>query len=225
MIKNFFKIALRNLWRKKLNTLINIIGLSVGIASCILISLHVMDEYSYDKFFKNSDNIYRVALNRIYPENTISYAIIPHSYGPSINEDFPEVEAQMRILRFNNELVFRYDEKVFKENNFCFADSTFFDFFSIKLLSGDPKSVLSDPLSIVMTESTAKRYFGSDDPLGKMITTPFGEIKVSGVCEDVPENSHMDFDFLGSLFVNDFIRTVNYVSFSTHTLLLLPEYS
>ncbi|MBU8892180.1 MAG: ABC transporter permease [Bacteroidales bacterium] len=221
MIKNFFKIALRNLWRNKLNTFVNILGLSVGIASCILISLHVMDEYSYDKFFENSDNIYRVALNRIYPENTISYAIIPHSYGPTIKEDFPEVEAQMRISRFNNELVFRYEENVFKENNFCFADSTFFDFFSIKLLIGDPKTVLADPTSIVMTESTAKRYFGSDDPLGKMITTPFGEIKVSGVCEDVPENSHMDFDFLGSLFVNQFIRAVNYVSFSTHTYIKL----
>jgi len=223
MIKNFFKVALRNLWRNKLNTFVNILGLSVGIASCILISLHVMDEYSYDKFFENSDNIYRVALNRIYPENTISYAVIPHSYGPTIKEDFPEVEAQMRILRFNNELIFRYEENVFKENNFCFADSTFFDFFSLKLLIGDPKTVLSDPTSMVMTESTAKRYFGNEDPLGKMITTPFGEIKISGVCEDVPENSHMDFDFLGSLFINQFIRAVNYVSFSTHTYIKLQD--
>ncbi len=223
MIKNFFKIALRNLWRNKLNTFINIIGLSVGIASCILITLHVTDEFSYDKFFENSERIYRVALNRIYPENTISYAPIPHSYGTSILEDFPEVEAQVRIWDFNTEFVLSYEDEIFNESNFLFADSTFFDFFSIKLLIGDPKTVLSDPTSIVMTESTAKRYFGNEDPLGKTLTTPFGEVKVSGVCEDIPENSHMDFNFLGSLFIIEFSRTVNYISFSTHTYIRLAE--
>lgn len=223
MIKNFLKIALRNLWRNKLNTFINIIGLSVGIASCILITLHVVDEFSYDRFFKNSERIYRVALNRIYPENSIGYAIIPHSYGPAIKEDFPEVEAQCRIMDFNNEFILRYEDKIFKEDNFIFADTNFFDFFSIDLISGDSKTVLADPMSIVVTESMAKRYFGDQDPLGKILIGAFGEIMISGVCANPPENSHMEFDFIGSIYVNNFIRNVNYISFSTHTYIRLQE--
>ncbi len=223
MLKNFFKIAFRNLWRNKLNTFINVIGLSVGIASCILITLHVTDEFSYDRFLENSDRIYRVALNRIYPENTISYAIIPHSYGPTIKEDIPEVEDQCRILDIRNEFVLRYEDKRFKENNFILADTNFFEFFSIELLIGDPKTVLSNPMAIVMTESMAKKYFGNEDPLGKTLNGVFGEIEVAGICADFPENSHMEFDFVGSLFINDFIRTINYVSFSTCIYIRLQE--
>lgn len=223
MFKNFIKIALRNLWRNKLNTIINIIGLSVGIASCIIIALHVLDEFSYDKFIKDNDRIYRVALNRIYPENTISYAIIPHSYGPTIKEDIPEVENQCRVMDFNNEFVIRYEDKIFKERNFIFADTNFFDFFSIELISGDPKSVLSNPTGVVLTESSSKKYFGNTDPIGKLLNAGGFEIMVTGVCADLPENSHMEFDFVGSIYVNEFIRTINYISFITHTYIkLLP---
>ena len=224
MFKNFFKIALRNLWRNKLNALINSIGLSVGIASCIIIALHVLDEYSYDKFIKDSDRIYRVALNRIYPENTISYAIIPHSYGPTIKEDIPEVEDQCRVMDFNNEFVIRYEDKIFKERNFIFADTNFFSFFSIELISGDPGSVLSNPMGIVLTESSAKKYFGNTDPVGKQLNAGGFEIMVTGVCADLPENSHMEFDFVGSIYINEFIRAINYISFSSHTYIkIFPE--
>ena len=110
MFKNIIKIATRNLWKKKLFSLINIIGLSIGIASFFLITVNLKDEFSYDNFHNNSENLYRVALERIYPDNVVFYAIIPFSIGEAMLNDFPEVEKMTRILQLRQEVVFRYED-------------------------------------------------------------------------------------------------------------------
>jgi putative ABC transport system permease protein len=224
MLKNYLKIAIRSLTKQKIYSFINIAGLSVGIASCLLIMLQVKDELSFDAFHEKADNIYKVVLERKYPDHVTNYAIVPHSYSEVMVKDFPEIKNAVRIngggrnnavrVQYVNE---KHEEKTFEESRFILADTTFFDIFSIKLLSGDKKSALSKPQTIVLTESTAKKYFGNENPIDKVLKTDFGDITVTGVCEDVPANSHMEFDFIGSLRSNPFFFNVqNFTGFSSH---------
>lgn len=139
MLMNFFKVAIRNLWRKKLFSAINIIGLSVGMTCFFLIAVHVKDEFSYDNFHKDGDNLYRVALERIYPDNVVFYAIIPHGISAAMLTDFPEVEQMTRLLRgAAQSVVFRYEDTRFEEDKVFFADSNVFETFGLTLLEGDP---------------------------------------------------------------------------------------
>ncbi|NOR14094.1 MAG: FtsX-like permease family protein, partial [Candidatus Aminicenantes bacterium] len=223
MLKNFFKVALRNLWRKKLFSAINIIGLSVGMTCFFLIAIHVKDEFSYDNFHKNGDNLYRVALERIYPDNVVFYAIIPHSLSEAILMDFPEVEQMTRLLKAGQAVVFRYGDTRFEEDKLFFADSNVFEMFDLPLLEGDPEQVLSSQNGVVMTQATAQRYFGDEKALGKRIETPQGEFLVSGVCVNLPKNSHIEFDFVGSLELLPLIRQANYISFSVYTYIQLKD--
>lgn len=226
MIRNYLKIAIRNLLKQRVYSVINIVGLCVGLASCLLILLFVQDEFSYDKFHTNADRIYKVALERKYPTHATFYAIIPHSYADAIAKDFPEVETVTRMGGpFNNLLVSyenqRGDKKQFEENNVMSADSSFFNVFSVKLLKGYKESALLNPNDMVITEETAKRYFGNEDPMGKTMTTGFGEFKITGVSENIPDNSHFKFDFLFSWNSFQFGRQINYISFSAHTYVLM----
>ena len=221
MFRNFLITSYRNLVNNKLYSVINIAGLSIGIAFAFLISLQVIDEFSYDRFFKDADRIYRIALKRIYPQNEIDYAIIPVSIGEAAKNDFPEVESFTRLLVTRGEFIIRNEKQAFKERNVCFADSNFFEMFNIPLLKGNPETALSDPGSFVITESTAKKYFGDEDALGKTLITPNGVIKISGVCADIPKNSHLQFDFLGSLKITGLLDEPNYYSFSVLTYIKL----
>ena len=223
MIKNFFVIALRNIWKRKLFSLINIIGLSVGIACFFLITINVRDEFSYDNFHENGDRLYRVALERVYPDNVVNYAVIPYSIGDSMKSDFPEVESISRLLSFNVEVIFQYKDKSYEEDKVLLVEPNFFEIFSIPLVQGDPANVFSTPNSLVITRDTALKYFGDEDPLGKNITTPQGEFLISGVCENVPKNSHLEFDFLGSLDITGIQNQTNYISFSVYTYVVLKE--
>ena len=228
MIRNYLKVAIRSLLKQKVYTFINVTGLSVGIASFILIALQVVDELSYDRFFENSENIYKVVLERKYPDHVTNYAIIPHSFSQVMVRDFPEVKNAVRLFGGGNNVVqVKYvnelnEEKVFEERRFMAADTTFFDIFSLQLLKGDQKSALSKPQSVVINESTAQKYFGDEEPIDKTLSTDFGELKVTGVCEDVPENSHMEFDFLSSMTSLQFIiNNENFTGFSVHLYLEL----
>ena len=223
MFKNRIKVTFRNIWRKKLFSLINIIGLSVGIACFFLIVINVRHEFSYDRFQKNGDRIYRVALERIYPDNVIFYAVIPYSIGDAMMADFPEVKQMTRILANRNPIMLGYQEKSYEEKKILFVEPNFFEMFSISLIKGTPESIFATPNSMVMTEATALKYFGDEDPVGKFITTPQGPALVSGVCENIPENSHMEFDFLVSLNLTGLQNRPNYVSFSVHTYVMLEE--
>ncbi|MEA1897961.1 MAG: ABC transporter permease [Bacteroidota bacterium] len=156
MLKNYFVIAFRNILRNKLFSIINILGLSIGIACSFLIILDVQDDLSYDQFFENNDDIYRVVLDRIYPENIVSYAIIPHSYAHVFVSDIPEVEESTRIVNAGGEFIVTIDDKVFKEEHACAVDSNFFDFFGIPVIKGDPKKALAVLNGIMLSETTSQ---------------------------------------------------------------------
>lgn len=221
MLKNNLKVAIRSLFRKKGFAIINIVGLAVGISSCLLIAMFVQNEFSYDNFFKNSDQIYKLVLERKYPDHSTYYATIPHSFASVAVTDYAEIENSTVLTGpFGNPLISyknENDEKKEFEENFVFAaDSNFFSTFSFNILKGDRASLLRNPNDMVLTESTALRYFGTADPIGKVLNTPFGEFKVTGVCEDVPQNSHMKFDILVSIQTFPFFKIENYTGFSVH---------
>jgi len=223
MFKSFLLIALRNINRSRLFSFINIIGLSIGLACVFIILLFVRNELSYDRFHENGKNIFRVALHRIYPDTEVDYPIIPHSVGPAMQNEFPEIEACTRLFLGQGEVPFTYGKQTFNESGMMLADSNFFKLFSIKLLQGDPENILRDPNEMILTRSTAEKYFGEEEAIGKTLTFPLGEVLISGICEDVPEQSHMAFDFLGSNRILPFFNQVNYVAFSTYTYILLND--
>ena len=221
MFKNNIKIAIRALFRQKIYAVINIAGLAVGVASCLLIAMYVQNEFSYDKFFENSDQIHKMVLERKYPEHSTFYSIIPHSFAPVAVRDYPEIESSTVLFGpFPNTLItYRNDndeKKEFEENFIMAADSNFFSIFSFKLLKGDPVTALLKPNDIVMTQSTAYRYFGQEDAIGKVLTTGFGEFKVTGVMQDVPENSHFKIDMLVSTQSFPFLKQEFFTSFTVH---------
>jgi putative ABC transport system permease protein len=227
MLKNYLKIALRSLVKQKVYSLINILGLTVGIASCLLIVLFVNNEFSYDDFHPNADRIYKVALERKYPNHSTYYAIIPHSYAEVMDHDFPEVQQSVRMGGPFNNIIVNYktpanDEKQFEENFVMAADSNFFKFFNIAVIKGTSDKALVNLNDIVLTEETAKRYFGADEPLGKTLRIFNQDFNVSAVCENIPNNSHFKFDFLFKWNDNFFGGgRANFISFSAHTYLEL----
>lgn len=228
MIRNYLKVALRNLIKQKVYSTINVLGLSIGIASCVLITTFVVDEFSYDKFHEKADRLYKVVLERKYPNHSTNYAVIPHSYADVMANDFPEVAASLKMGGPFNGVVVNYtnarnEVKQFEENFIMAADSNFFDLFSIKLVKGESKSVLSKVNDIVVTRQTAERYFGNDEPLGKILKMFGQDFVVTGVCENVPENSHFKFDFLTKWSDQFFGGGVgsNFITFSAHVYLEL----
>ena len=231
MFKNYLKIGLRALVKQKIYSFINILGLSVGIASCALILMHVEDEFSYDQFHLKKNQLYKIGLERKYPNHTTYFDLIPHSFMEVMVEDYPEVVAGARIADFTGggqfTLMMRYideknNEKAFEESRFLAADSNIFDMFTIEVLNGDKEKALRGANKVVITEETAKKYFGDADPIGKTLSAPFAEFQVTAVCENIPENSHFDFDFLASLSSGgNFFQQTNFTGFSTHTYLEL----
>ncbi|GAB2790216.1 ABC transporter permease [Rhabdobacter roseus] len=228
MIRNYLKIARRNLLKNKMNTAINIIGLSIGMACCILIVMYVVDERSYDRYWPNGERIYRVALERKYPDRVAKYAIIPDSYASVLKRDIPGVEEVVRLftLTRNAPAVFKYQGRVFEESNVLAADSTFFEVFQTALIRGNPDQVLNRPNTVVLTQQTARRLFGKANPVGKVIELVQGpKLEVTGVCADLPPNIHFTFDFLLSTVAQpNAAQPENFISFSATTYLRLkPE--
>ena len=233
MIKNYFKIAWRNLQRNKIYSLLNSGGLAVGMACCILIGLFIQNELSYDHYHKNFDNIYRVLHSyRQFQGNEKPTSPAPDEYqvwgnapvGRALLSDFPEIT---KTAQFTSpvQLLMQYKEKRFQESNLLFADSTTFDIFSWKLLSGSSQKVLLEPNSIVLTQAMAKKYFGNESPLGQVLKVENDIVfTVTGVMEDVPSNSHFSFDGLISMstFKNwrpEIFDAWGYVDFYTYFLI------
>ncbi|MEO1096546.1 MAG: ABC transporter permease, partial [Bacteroidota bacterium] len=227
MLSSYLKIGLRSLLKNKVYTFINALGLAIGMASCLLIVIHVEDELSYDNFHERGDKIFKVNLERIYPDHVTNYAIIPHSFAAVMVQDFPEVKGATRIFGGgNNPVMVRYiddsnEEKAFEQTSFIAADSNFFDFFSFKILKGAGDKILSGNQDMVITERMAVKYFGNADPINKTLKTDFGDFTVRAVCENVPDNSHLQFDFVAALNSIQFIHNENFVSFSTQTYIEL----
>lgn len=224
MLRNHLKLAFRHMWRKKGYTLINILGLAIGIACFLLIFMFVWDESSFDKFHEKGEDIYRVALDRKYPGRMRSYAIIPHSYAEMMETDLPEVKEAVRLFYFQgNALSFKANDNVFEEPEAMWADSQFFELFTIPLLSGETATALNKPNTVVLTESAANKYFGAQDPIGEVLDIPgtADDLVVTGICGDVPPNSHLRFNMLISSSSFDFLQTPNFVNFFAYTYLWL----
>lgn len=221
MISNYFKIAWRSLWNKKAFSAINIFGLAIGLATCILILLFVQSELNYDKFNVNADRIFRVTLNGKIGGREINISAAPAPIGPAISGDYPGIESFTRLTTEGSFLV-KYGNEKFKEKRVVFADSNFFSVFSIPLIRGNAKSVLQEPNTMVITETMANKYFGKSDPIGKSMTLGTrGLFRITGICKNVPENSHFHFDFFGSLASVQLGQ--KWLSSGAHTYLLLRK--
>ena len=223
MFSNHIKIALRNLLRFKAYSAINITGLAVGMACCILILLYVLDELSYDRFHKNADRIYRIGVDGTLGDNDFKAATSPPPLRNTLINDYPEVLSAARVGNFGFP-VLRYGDKVFSEELFFWVDSTFFDVFTVEFVKGNPKTALSQPESVILTKRMAKKYFGNEDPLGKLINSDNRrDYKVTGVVKEFPENSHFHFDFLASMSSYAFVDQQGWLNNNYYTYFLLQE--
>jgi len=233
MIKNYFKSAWRNLSRHKFISFINIFGLTIGLACCLVIVIYIINEVSYDKFNANASRTYRITRTFYNARGVASLhlsAIAP-AFGPVLQSAFPEIQKMTRLLS-NGTTALHYREKLFNEKNAYFADESFFSIFSVGVVKGDKHTGLNDPYTVMMTEAVAKKYFGGDDPINKTLlldNTKHG-FKVTGIFKPFPSNSHLHPELLMSF--NTLRDTAVYgekqleTSFdnnSFYTYFLLPE--
>lgn len=196
MFKNHMKIALRNIKRHKGYSFINIFGLASGIACCILIFLWVQDEFSYDKFHDNGDNLYLVGTHQRLGSSTATTSGTPPALGPAFKEEYPEIVNSARFCNGPHALIFAYGAKRFREQAEA-VDSSLLEMFTFPLIQGNPESALTEPYSLVMTERMAQKYFNTDDALGKIIRVENKyDFKVTGVLKNLPQNSLLRYDFL-----------------------------
>ncbi|RYY61558.1 MAG: ABC transporter permease [Chitinophagaceae bacterium] len=203
MIRNYLKIAWRNLAKNKVFSLINILGLTIGITVCLMIFLFIMNEFSVDRFHTKKENIYRVM--RVFgKDDEVPYLSMP--YAGALKNDFPgEIKEAVRVMTTNG-LVTLPNKTSFDEKKVYITDEGFFTLFSFPLLKGNPATALADPSGVVLTESTARKYFGNADPMGQVLQLDKDrQFKVTGIAKDVPVNSHLDFDLVLplSIYAND----------------------
>jgi putative ABC transport system permease protein len=201
MVKNYLLIAFRNALRNKGYTLINLLGLAIGIASSIMILLFVVDELSFDRHNTHFDDIYRICIKGKIQGNEVEAALSNAPMGATLKDDYPEVEEFTRLFTFDGDPKVMYEDKVFIEENFYYADSTFFNVFTAPVLYGDPNGMLTRPNTVVLTEEIASKYFGNEDPVGRFLQVGQDEenFEVTGVVKGFPENSHFRFNMLGSM--------------------------
>ncbi|MEM6648539.1 MAG: ABC transporter permease, partial [Bacteroidota bacterium] len=229
MLKNYWTIAWRSLRKRAGFAAINVLGLAVGLACCLLIGLHIVDELSYDHFHENGERIYRMKQTW----SSADQEPAPNDFavwgsaapGPLLQAEFPAIEKMVRVSG-QHRLLLQYGAHAFQEENYLYADSTFFDVFSFEMLRGDPKQALAQPDQIVLTETAAQRYFGGEDAIGQtMMLNNATPLTVMGIMADVPAQSHMQFDVLISMLTIEQLWTqapfVNwsYVDFFTYVLL------
>ncbi|MGD9312617.1 MAG: ABC transporter permease [Desulfobacterales bacterium] len=199
MFTNYFKTALRNIRRHKVYAIVNIIGLSIGMACMILILRWVQYELSFDRYHENADRIYRLVTDMDLGKMRGRYAVSNYIAGKTLARDYPEVEKSVRFQKVPFKLLFQYDDIQFYEDNICLADSTVFDIFTFPLIQGDPHNALNSAFSIVITEDLAQKYFGDNDPIGRIIRANNDvDLTVTGIMQNVPRNSHFLFDALVS---------------------------
>ncbi len=199
MIRNYIKTAYRSLLKNKGFTILNVLGLSLGLASCLLIIFYVVDELSYDRYNTKADRIYRVNEDLKLGENNVLYAVCMPPLAQTLKSEFPYVENTVRIKNAGSRHVKKGTESIL-ENNMAFADPSLFDVFTLPMISGSPKTALAEPNSVVLTESTAKKYFNSTAVSGKTLTFDDKDFyKVTGVIKDIPRTSHFNFDFFISM--------------------------
>jgi len=196
MIKNYLLSLYRNIIRNKFYSILNIVGLSVGIAAAIFILLYIQDELSYDKYNEKYERIYRIESDFTISGKHDQFAIVPTPMGPALQLEYPEVESFCRLYEAGNTL-FRSGENEYYEDYFYFCDSTIFEIFTYEMLQGDPKTCLTQPKTMVVSEKIAQKYFGNENPMGKNMTSGSGtNYQITGIMKNQPGNSHLKFDAL-----------------------------
>ena len=199
MFKNYLKIALRNLIKNKLYSGLNIFGLAFGITCCLLILFYVQNELSYDRYHAKANEIYRLQTSLTNQEGTVHSATTTYSHGLLLKDDFPEIDEVVRFTGYGSKKVVQYNESIFYEEKFLWADHTLFDVFSFELLKGNPQQALVEPNMIVITEEMARKYFGNDDPIGKSLRVDGNSLyMVTGVLKHIPQTSLFRPDFFAS---------------------------
>ena len=200
MLKNYLKTAVRNLWKNKTFSFINVAGLAIGMAVSFLILLLVFNELTYDRFHENSGNIYRIATRIDAEGRKLNVPSVPAPFGLMLKELYPEIAEVVR-LRGDYTRVISFEDKLFDESKIYYADPGLFEVFTIDVVRGDPKTMLEAPFSLILTEEMAEKYFGKEDPMGR--TLKFGNEEdpytITGIAKKMPENSHFKFNILGSL--------------------------
>ena len=223
MFRNYFIAAYRNLTRNKTYSFLNVMGLAVGIAAFLMISLYVLFELSYDRYHQNADRIFKVIAG--------DQAVTPSPLASALMDEFPEVEAATRLSRSFQDL-FRFKNKIFLEDQLVWADEHIYDVFTFPLISGDKQTALKDPNSVVLTEDMARKYFGSENPLGKVLHWTSHNLEadfiVTGVMKNIPDNSHIKGDFFASLktltnFPSFSAEDFSWGNYWCHTFFLLRE--
>jgi putative ABC transport system permease protein len=209
MLVNYIKIAFRQLWKNKFYSSINILGLTIGLASCLLIVLYVLDELSYDRFHKNKDRIYRITEEFKTGEGVTTTALTPYKLALDLQRQFPQIEKVVRIDYDIQQYTVQYGDKKFNEKSITASDSTFFNVFSFTLLQGDTKTVLTEPNTVAISDKIAEKYFGNSNGIGKVLSfiEPYNyttfQAKVTGVFKAMPGNSHFHKDFIFSMATAD----------------------
>lgn len=225
MLKNYLKIAWRNLWRNKVFSGINVVGLSVGLASCLLLFVYITHELSYDDFQKKADRIVRVTMEYSMEGRVAKIPVTGTKVAPEFGRQFPEIESGVRMI--NRDGVVRKGDQQFSEKRIVFADSAFFTLFSFPLRKGNPQTALVGPNVVVLSESRAQRYFGSENPVGKMLSIntggSFRDFLVTGVIADCPSNSQIKYDLLTSFATLPAAKSEEWYSSNYATYLLLRK--
>ena len=225
MLSNYLKIALRNITGNPLFSAINIIGLAIGLACCIIITIFVRYELSYDRQWADADRIQRVT--RDFTGNNLRLAAVAPPIGPLLAEDFPEIEDYVRIMA-TGQVAMTLDDVTTNDETLVIADPNIFDFFQLTFIEGDPETALARPTNLVLTRRAAERYFGTVDALGKVINVAGqADMTISGVIEDLPDNTHMAFEMIVPIQLVEFIfgegALESWGSNNYYTYLRLPE--
>jgi putative ABC transport system permease protein len=224
MFKNYLKIAWRNILKNRTFSIINIMGLAIGLCCFLLIALYVMDEWSFDRFNKKADRIYRVHSDIRFGGSDLNLAVSSDMMGQVLKKDYPQVEQYTRIY-LNGSLLVKKNNEFINEQEVGYADSTLFDVFTLPVLYGDPKTALNDPNSTVISETMAKKYFNTADAVGKILETNDNgrtDYKVTAVIRDIPHNSHFRFNMIMSMD-NVQYGWGNYLSHNFFTYLVLKQ--
>jgi putative ABC transport system permease protein len=224
MLQNYIKIAWRNLLRNKAFSAINITGLALGLATCMLISLFVLDELSYDRFNEKADRIVRVVFRAIMNGGEINEANVMPPVAQTLKMDYPEVEEATRIRTAGAPSI-TVGDKTFRDDQVAYVDSNFFQVFSLPLIQGDAKTALIQPGTAVITQAMAQKYFGTENPVGKTLTVKSWNalFRITGVIDKMPVNSHFHFDMLTSLAGVSDAKSPSWMTSGYYTYLVLPK--
>lgn len=223
MLKNYLLITLRTLRKQAGYAAINVSGLAVGLACCLIIFLFVRHEFSYDRHHEKAERIYRIGFDARIGDASFHAAVSPTLMAETLLRDFPEVEQTTRLFAFSGNVSVRHEDRRFVEKGFLFADSTIFDVFTFPFVQGDSRKALTEPYTVVLTEATAEKYFGAGDPVGQTLAINDDDYRVTGVIEGVPDASHFHFDMLGSMESNQGgLSNTTWVSNNFYTYLVLP---